>query len=325
MKNWTWLTTIILTAIVLVAGAYHFKIFPTTQKEKLTISTTTSLSDTDLLNVIEDKFEAKYPIDLQIISRGTGLAIKLAQKGDVDMILVHAPSKELPFLTQGYGVCRKIIAYNFFAIVGPEADPAEIQGLTTLEALAKIAEAGRRGQAMWISRGDESGTHIKEKELWRAANFTWEDLRNEKNWYVEVSRGMGGTLILASESSAYTFTDMGTYLRHSAADLITLKVFISQEKELLNVYSVIAVNPTRHPHTNFNGTINFIKFLVSDEGQQLIGDYGKEEYGQPLFYPAVKILQEGNDPLADSIMEYAFFNGTECPVEYRCGYSELYD
>ncbi|RLI44879.1 tungsten ABC transporter permease [Candidatus Bathyarchaeota archaeon] len=325
MKNWTWLTTITLITIILVAGAYYLEVFPTTKKEKLTVSTTTSLYDTGLLNVIEDTFEAKYPIDLQIISRGTGLAIKLAQDGDADMMLVHAPSKELPFLTQGYGVCRKIIAYNFFAIVGPETDPAEIQGLTTLEALTKIVEAGRKRQAMWISRGDESGTHAKEKELWRAANFTWEELRSETNWYVEARKGMGGTLILASERSAYTLTDMGTYLSHSTADLIALKVFISQEKELLNVYSAIAVNQTRHPHTNFNGAINFIKFLVSDEGQQLIGDYGKNEYGQPLFYPAVKLLQESNDPLANLIREYALFNGTECPAEYRYGHSELYD
>lgn len=325
MKNWIWLTTITLAVIVSVAGAsYYFGVFPSTQKEKLIVSTTTSLYDTGLLNTIEDIFEEKYPIDLQIISRGTGLAIKLAQDGDADMILVHAPSKELPFLTQGYGVCRKIIAYNFFAIIGPEADPAEIHGLTTLEVLTKIVDAGRNRQAIWISRGDESGTHIKEKELWRAANFTWEDLRSETNWYVEARKGMGGTLILASERSAYTLTDMGTYLSHSTADLITLKVLISQEKELLNVYSAIAVNQTRYPHKNFNASLNFTKFLISDQGQQLIGDYGKNEYDQPLFYPAVKLLQETNDPLADVIREYAFFNGTECPVEYRYGHPELY-
>ncbi len=185
-------------------------------------------------------------------------------------------------------------------------------------------EAGRNGRALWVSRGDESGTHTKERELWKAAGFAWEDLRSETGWYIEASKGMGGTLILASEYSAYTLTDMGTYLSHSVADLIALKVLISQGEELLNVYSAIAVNQTRHPHTNFDGAINFIKFLVSEEGQQLIGDYGKDEYGQPLFYPAVKLLQENNDPVADSIREYAFFNGTECPVEYRGDHPELY-
>ena len=321
-KTETLIVALILAAVVSVAGiVIYMKI---TAKERLRISTTTSLYDTGLLEAVKNQYETKHPIDIQIISRGTGLAVKLAQDGDADMILVHAPSKELPFLTQGYGVCRKIIAYNFFAIVGPETDPAEIRELTTLEALTKVVEAGRNGQAMWISRGDESGTHIKEKELWKAAGFAWEDLRTEASWYVEASKGMGGTLILASERSAYTLTDMGTYLSHSTTGLIALKVLISQRKELLNVYSAIAVNQTRHPHTNFDGAINFIKFLVSDEGQQLIGNYDKDEYGQSLFYPAVKLLQENNDPVADSIREYAFFNGTECPVEYRGGHPELY-
>ena len=322
-KTETLIVALILAAVVSVAGiVIYMKI---TAKERLRISTTTSLYDTGLLEAVRNQYETKRPIDLQIISRGTGLAMKLAQDGDADMIIVHAPSKELLFLTQGHGVCRKIIAYNFFAIIGPETDPAEIRELTTLEALSKIVEVGRNRQAMWISRGDESGTHIKEKELWKAAGFAWEDLRSETNWYIESSRGMGGTLILASERSAYTLTDMGTYLSHSNAGLITLKVLISQEEELLNVYSAIAVNQTRHPHTNFDGATNFIEFLVSDEGQQLIGDYGKSEYDQPLFYPAAKLLQENNDQVADSIREYAFFNGTECPVEYCGGHPELYD
>ena len=317
-----WIITLILIAAVSVAGTTLY--IGVTSKKKLVISTTTSLYDTGLLEKIRKQYKTKHPIDLQIVSRGTGLAIKLAQDGDADMMLVHAPSKELSFLTQGYGVCRKIIAYNFFAIVGPEADPARIRGLPTLDALTKIVEAGKKGQATWVSRGDESGTHTKEKELWKAANFTWEDLRIETSWYVDASKGMGGTLILASERSAYTLTDIGTYLSHSTAGLIALEVLVSQGNELLNVYSAIAVNQTRHPHTNFNDAINFTKFLVSDEGQQLICDYGKDEYGQPLFYPAVKLLQENNDPVADSIREYAFFNGTECPVEYHGGHPELY-
>ncbi|UCE15688.1 MAG: substrate-binding domain-containing protein [Candidatus Bathyarchaeota archaeon] len=321
-KTETFIAALILAAVVSVAGIIvSIKV---TAKERLRISTTTSLYDSGLLEAIRNQYETKRSISIQIISRGTGLAVKLAQGGDADMILVHAPSKEFFFLKQGYGVCRKIIAYNFFAIVGPETDPAEIRELTPLEALAKIVEAGRNGQAKWVSRGDESGTHIKEKVLWEAAGFIWENLRSEISWYREASKGMGGALILASERSAYTLTDMGTYLSHSKAGLIALDVLVSEGEELLNVYSVIAVNQTRHPHTNFNGAIDFIKFLVSDEGQQLIGDYGKDDYGQPLFYPAVKLLQENNDPVTDSIKEYAFFNGTECPAEYRGDYLELY-
>ncbi|MFB0501210.1 MAG: substrate-binding domain-containing protein [Candidatus Bathyarchaeia archaeon] len=321
-KTETLIITMGLAAVVSIAGVVMF--MEIIAKEKLRISTTTSLYDTGLLEAIRNQYETKRSINLQIISRGTGLAIKLAQDGDADMILVHAPSEELFFLTQGYGVCRKIIAYNFFAIVGPENDPAEIGELAAIEALTKIVEAGRNGRALWVSRGDESGTHTKERELLKAAGFAWEDLRSETDWYIEASKGMGGTLILASEYSAYTLTDMGTYLSHSVADLIALKVLISQGEKLLNVYSAIAVNQTRHPHTNYDGAIDFIKFLVSEERQQLIGDYGKDEYGQPLFYPAVKLLQENNDPVADSIREYAFFNGTECPVEYRGDHPELY-
>lgn len=311
------LTAIISVAAIVIYGRLNVE-------ERLRISTTTSLYDTGLLEAVGNEYEKERSIQLQIISRGTGLAIRLAQDGDVDLILVHAPSKEMSFLTQGYGVCRKIIAYNFFAVVGPENDPAGIRELATFEALSKIVEAGREGQALWVSRGDESGTHAKEKELWEAAGFAWENLRSETSWYVEAGKGMGGTLLLASERSAYTLSDMGTYLSHSNAGLIALSVLISQGEELLNVYSAIAVNQSRHPHANFGSAIDFIKFLVSDEGQQLVGDYGKDDYGQSLFYPAVKLLAENSDPVANSMREYAFFNGTECPVEYRGGHPELY-
>lgn len=321
-KTLTSILTLTLAALISIAGTLIY--MRTTNNERLRISTTTSLYDTGLLEVVTNHYETKKPIDFHIISRGTGLALKLAQDGDADMMLVHAPSMELPFLTQGYGVSRKIIAYNFFAIVGPEADPAEIQGLTISEALTRIVETGRNGQVMWISRGDESGTHIKERELWKAAGFDWKNLKGERSWYLEASRGMGGTLILASELSAYTLTDMGTYLSHSTADLVALEVLISRGRELLNVYSAIVVNRTNHPHINFEAAIDFVKFLISDEGQKVIGDHGKAEYGQPLFHPAVKLLQERNDLMADSIRDYAFFNGTECPLEYRGGHPELY-
>ena len=319
----TWLVVLVLAAIISVAGTVYSIIV--SSKEKLQISTTTSLYDTGLLDAIEHRFEANYSIDLQFTAVGTGLAIKYAKEGDADMILVHAPSKELPFLENGYGVCRKIIAYNFFSIVGPEADPAKIEGSSPTQALKKIVETGRNGEAKWISRGDDSGTHIKEKSLWSAAGFEWEILREESNWYTEIGAGMGRTLIVANEYSAYTLTDMGTYLSHSKEGLITPKVLVSQGKELLNVYSAIAVNRTRHPHVNFDWAINFTKFLVSKEGQQIIGEYGQDKYGQTLFYPAVKLLKENVDPtIVQWIKEYAFFNGSECPPEYSDGHSELY-
>lgn len=317
-----WIIVPVLVAVISVAGTAIY--INAISKEKLIVSTTTSLYDTELLDTIEDQFEAKYPIDMYFISLGTGIAILHAQRGDADMILVHAPSEELTFLEEGYGVCRKILAYNFFAIVGPEADPANIEGLSPLQALSNIVTTGRNEGAKWVSRGDESGTHIKEKSLWTAAGFNWNTLRNEK-WYIEAGAGMGKTLQVANNFDAYTLADVGTYLRYCKDGFISLEALVTKGEELLNVYSAIAVNQTKHPHVNFNGTITFIKFLTSKEGQQIIADFGKDLYGQSLFYSAVDLLKHNTNPtIVQWIRNYAFFNGYECPPEYRGDHPELY-
>ena len=317
-----WVSLLVLAVIASVAGTTYY--FRASMRERVIISTTSSLYDTGLLNAIETRFEAEYPIDLNFISVGTGIAIQHAQRGDADMILVHSPTDELGFLTDGTGVNRKIIAYNFFTIVGPETDPAQIRNTSPLEALSKIVEGGRNGTVKWVSRGDNSGTHAKEKSLWTDAGFDWKTLAKE-SWYVNVGSGMGETLKKADYFSAYTLADMGTYLKYQKDGLISLKVLIEQEKDLLNVYSAIAVNQTLHPSVNFNGAMAFMKYLISNEGQQFIEQYGKDEYGQSLFYSAVRLLKENIDPtIAQWIRDYAFFNGTECPQEYRKGYSELY-
>ncbi len=318
----TTLTLVAAVAIVSVAGtAYYMQAY---LGNRLIISTTTSLFDTGLLDEVEKHFEEHYPIDINFISVGTGLAIKFAQRGDADMILVHAPSKEFHFLEEGYGLCRKIIAYNFFAIVGPENDPAEIAGLSPDEALKKIIDVGRNGEATWISRGDDSGTHLKEKVLWTTAGYDVTLLRGE-SWYIEAGSGMGKTLQITEEHSAYTLADMGTYLQYFSDNLITLRVLVSQGQPLLNVYSAIAVNKTLHPNTNFDGSITFIKFLVSQEGQQIIGNYGQDIYDRSLFYPAVDLLQEStNQTLVPWIRGYAFLDDYECPPEYQNGHQEMY-
>lgn len=319
-----WIAAIALSVAASVAGtAYYFTV--TMQgKRKLVVSTTTSLYDTELLDAIEAKFEERYPIDLYFISVGTGQAIEHARRGDADVILVHAPPVEQKFLMEGFGVCRKIIAYNFFVIVGPPEDPAKIEGLNVTAALIRIVEAGRSGVATWISRGDNSGTHIKEKALWALSGFNWTLLR-EEGWFIESGTGMGKTLLVTNERGAYTLADAGTYLKYYSEGLIGLKVLVTQEKELLNVYSVIAVNPEKNPEANFEDALTFIKFLISDECQTLIDNFKKEVYGQNLFYPAVRLLKENTDPkVAQWIREYAFFNGTECSPEFRGGHSELY-
>lgn len=319
-----WLFVLVLAVAGSVAGTTYY--LRATGKERLIVSTTTSLYDTGLLDEIEAKFEAKYPIDLNFISAGTGIAIKHAERGDADLILVHAPSQELKFLTDGIGVNRKIVAYNFFAIVGPETDPANILGLSPSEALQKIVEDGRYGNALWISRGDNSGTHSKEKTLWTNAGYDWETLSKESSWYVNAGSGMGATLKMAEQMSAYTLADVGTYLKYYRDGLISLKTLVSQGKELLNVYSAIAVNSTLHPDVNFHGAMTFIKFLISEEGQQIIEEYGKGTYGQSLFRPAVNLLRENSDPeTAEWIRELAFFEGYECPPQYRVDYEDLYN
>jgi len=318
-----WIISLVLVAVVSVAGTTLF--VGNASKKKLVISTTTSLYDTELLDTIEDQFETKYPtIDLYFISVGTGLAINHAQRGDADMILVHAPSKELTFMKGGYGTCRKIVAYNFFAIVGPETDPANIKDLPPIQALSNIVNAGRDEEAKWISRGDDSGTHTKEKQLWTIAGFNWTLLR-EEDWYEEAGTGMGKTLQVADNLDAYTLADMGTYLKYHKDGIILLKTLVTQGEELLNVYSAIAGNRTKHSHINFDDAITFTEFLISEEGQEIIASFGKDVYGQSLFYPAVNLLKQNTDPtIAQWIRNYAFFDGYECPPEYWDNHPELY-
>ena len=289
-------------------------------QDKLLVATSTSLYDTGLLDIIADRYRAEYNTNLYFIPLGTGQALEHARRGDADAVLVHAPELEKRFLIENLGGARKIIAYNFFAIVGPADDPADVENLQPLEALRRIAQTG----TTWVSRGDRSGTHMKEEALWRAAGFDPVQLRNEK-WYLESGSGMGKTLLIANERRAYTLADTGTYLKYRGGNLVDLEVMVGEGKELLNVYSVMAVNPSAHPHLNFNGAARFIRFLVSSEGQRLIGEFGLGEFGRPLFYPAVELLRENTDPqLAGWIREYAFFENSECPPQYRLGLEELY-
>lgn len=323
-----WKTVLIVAAITSIASVGSTIVYlNVTASQKLVVATTTSLFDTGLLDEVEANFEAERNIDVYFVSVGTGLAIQFAQRGDADMILVHSPSDEIAFLKGGYGLNRKIIAYNFFEIVGPQVDTAGISGLAPLEALEKIASAGRHSQALWVSRGDDSGTHSKEKAMWDAAGLNWAEVK-EEGWFVETGSGMGNTLKTANELQAYTLTDVGTYLayKNGNVNLVPdLTELVTQGQELLNVYSAIAVNQTLHPHTNFEGAITFIKFLISEEGQRIIGEYGMDKYGQSLFRPAVNILKTDVEPeITEMIMDYAFFDGSECPPQFRYGDFKLY-
>ena len=315
----------IVVAVLLIAiiGATYIA-WPRAKPRRLIVSTTTSLYDTGVIDVIEDAFEEKHQIDLHFISVGTGLAITHAERGDADMILVHAPGRELKFLEDGYGVNRKIIAYNFFTIVGPPDDPAGIEGMNPTEALETLVEMGRKDEDIWISRGDDSGTHSKEKALWSMIGLEASDL-GEEPWYIEAGTGMGKTLQIAEEKQGYTLSDMGTYLKYQEGGLVSLELMVETGSSFINVYSAIAVNPDTIQTAEYESAMTFIQFLASEAGQTLIGTFGLDRYGMNLFNPAVELLKTASDPEpAMWIEEAAFIGGSECPPEYRNGDFGLY-
>jgi tungstate transport system substrate-binding protein len=336
MQTWQKLIIVatLATIIVVASTIVYFNYFA---KRRLFISTTTSLYDTGLLDAIEKDYEASHPVDLSITAVGTGIAIQQAESGDADVVLVHAPSTELTFLEGGYGVNRKIIAYNFFTIVGPVDDPAQISGKTAAEALFNIFSYGQNmadqsGKTqIWVSRGDNSGTNSKEKSLWTAAGYNYTELSNEP-WFAVTGQGMGATLTVADQKNAYTLSDIGTYLKFHSDGTIQLTALLTEEQSLLNVYSVMAVNTatvqanqTVHNQINYNDAMDFIQYLISPATQQLIANFGKDTYGQSLFFDAVQPLKDNApQPIVSWIQDYAFFNGSECPPQYRNGYSELY-
>ncbi len=253
---------------------------PIPPKERMQVATTTSLYDTGLWGYLEPMFEEEYDIELDVLYAGTGIALGYGRRGDVDIITVHSKSRELDFVAEGYGVERVPFAYNYFLIVGPPSDPAGIKGMSPQDAFQTLAEAG---SASFISRGDDSGTHGKEKAIWAGAGYDYEDIRSAGAWYIEAGRGMGPTLLMASEEQGYTLTDMGTFLSYKGQ--VELAPVVDEGSILLNVYSAIACNPEQNSKVNSEMAQNMVDFLTSDEIQQLIGDYGVESYGMALFTP----------------------------------------
>jgi tungstate transport system substrate-binding protein len=335
MKIWLKLVIVaVLATIIVVAGTIVYLNYGT--KRRLFISTTTSLYDTGLLNKIETDYEATHNVDLNIVAVGTGIAIQHAQNGDADIVLVHSPSVEKTFLEDGYGVNRKIIAYNFFTIAGPEDDPAVIAGKNATEAMKSIYAYGESltdsTVQIYISRGVNSGTDSKEQSLWKAAGFNYTIDISGKSWYATTGQGMGATLTVADQKNAYVLSDIGTYLKFYSDGTIALPALITEEQSLLNVYSAMAVNPSVvsanqsiHAQISFDDAMEFIEYLVSDETQDLITNFGKDTYGQSLFTGAVQPLKDNApQPIVDWIKAYAFFDGSECPPQYRNGYADLY-
>ncbi|ATZ60665.1 MAG: substrate-binding domain-containing protein [Methanosarcinales archaeon Met12] len=290
-KKLTVLVAMIMLSGMLITGCVEM---PTEEPEVLILATTTSLYDTGLLVHLEPIFEDKHNVDLQIISAGTGIAIRHGEDGDVDVLLVHDRAREDAFVEAGYGVNRRCIAYNYFLIIGSKDDPAGIRGMSPEDAVTRIMEAGIKDpQIRFVSRGDDSGTHAREIAIWVSAGHDYEMVRMSGPWYVEAGAGMGATLRMANEKSAYTLVDIGTFLAFAGdVDLVPL---VEVGELLFNPYGVIAVNPELHPHVNFEMANNFINFLMSPEIQQKIGEFGVVD-GRPLFFPLASDCQRKGCP-----------------------------
>lgn len=252
-----------LLMLVTVAGA----------EERLKMSTTTSTQDSGLLKVLLPPFEKRNNVKVDVIAVGTGQALKLGEAGDVDVVFVHARKLEDKFVADGFGVNRKDVMYNDFVIIGPKNDPAGIaKAKTAAEALKLIAAK----EASFISRGDKSGTHTKELDLWKSGG-----IEPKGNWYVEAGQGMGPVITMATERRAYTLTDRGTYnaFKGAKTDLVIL---FQGEKGLFNPYGIMAVNPKKFPHVKYDLAMKLIDYITGPEGLKIIADY--KAHGEPVFF-----------------------------------------
>lgn len=263
----------LLALILSISGLVGCANKETAKNTDLILATTTSTQDTGLLDYLVPKFEAKTGYKVKTVAVGTGDALAMAEKGDADVVLVHAMKSEQPLVDKQEVVDYKLVMHNDFVIVGPPSDPAGIKGVKTAkEAFTKIAKA----KALFISRGDNSGTQKKELDIWASTG-----IKPSGSWYLESGQGMGQTLKMASEKGAYTLSDRGTYLAQQKN--IKLDILVQGEKSLLNIYHVMAVNPAKFSKVNYDGAKAFVDFMVAPDTQKLIADFGKDKYGQALF------------------------------------------
>ena len=242
--------------------------------KEVILATTTSTTDSGLLDVLKPEFDQQTGYDLTIVSVGSGAAIAMGEKGEADALLVHSPKDEERIVDAGVAVSRQIVMHNDFVLVGPSEDPAGIRGKAVAEAFKAIA--GK--QALFLSRGDESGTHKKELGVWEKAGIT-----PAGEWYQETGTGMGDTLNVAAEKKGYTLTDRGTYL--ALQENLDLEILVEGDRDLLNIYHVMQVNPEKFDKVNAAGGQAFVEFMVSPETQEIIKTFGVDKFGSPLFFP----------------------------------------
>jgi tungstate transport system substrate-binding protein len=266
----TRVTTLVATLAVLVCGSAALAASKT-----VILATTTSTQDSGLLDILVPMFEKESGFLVKTISVGSGQAMKMGEKGEADVLLVHSPDAEKKFMSDGFGASRRLVMHNDFIIVGPAADPARIKGTKAAEAMKRIAQTN----SLFASRGDNSGTHAKEKGLWKGAAINPEG----QKWYQQTGLGMGQTLNVAAEKKGYTITDRATYL--SLKKGLGLEILVEGDGKLLNVYHVIELNPVKSPKINVQGGKAFADFMITKKTQETIGRFGVEKFGAPLFFP----------------------------------------
>jgi len=268
----------VLVAVLLLSSAVVAPCSAAEKQKNVILATTTSTQDSGLLDVLIPLFEKQTGYFVKTISVGSGQAMKMGERGEADVLLVHSPDAEKAFIEKGFGVNRKLVMHNDFLILGPASDPARIRGAkTSAEAFRKIASA----QALFLNRGDNSGTDAKEKGLWKAAGIN----PVGQKWYQQTGLGMGETLNVADEKGGYLLADRGTFLALQKKRRLGLEILVQGEPKLLNIYHVIEVNPAKWPKVNNAGAKAFADFMVSKKTQEVIGRFGTKEFGSPLFFP----------------------------------------
>jgi tungstate transport system substrate-binding protein len=265
---------VLATLALLIAAGPTAAQTPPPAARTLILSTTTSTQDSGLLDVLVPMFEQATGYSVKTISVGTGQALALAARGEADVTLAHAPALEKKYVDEGKMLNRRLVMYNDFVVIGPAEDPARIKGLPAAEALRRIAAA----EARFVSRGDKSGTHLLEQALWKQAG-----IEPKAPWYIESGQGMGQTLGIANDRRAYTLTDRGTYLAFQKR--VDLPILVEKDRPLLNIYSVMEVNPANGPRVNATAGKAFADFVLSPAVQGVIRTFGVDKYGQPLFVP----------------------------------------
>lgn len=249
----------------------------TEQSKSLRLATTTSTRDSGLLDVLVPMFEKKTGFEVNVIAVGSGQALELGRRGDADVLLTHSPDAEQTFVAEGHGEERRLAMHNDFVIVGPESNPAAITSeQSCVDSLRQIASS----HAPFVSRGDESGTHVKEQKLWKEAR-----MEPAGKWYIQAGTGMAEVLRMADEKRAYTLTDRGTFLAQQKG--LRLAIISEGDALLRNQYSVIVVSAAKHPRVNHAAARQFADFLLSPDTQRTIAEFGVEQFGQALFFPAV--------------------------------------